>query len=66
MPAPTDPPRAESLAVPLRCDFCAHEVPGAIRLVFTWAGIQYRWCEDCGLPHAGPVELFPEPPISPN
>jgi hypothetical protein len=61
-----DPTRAESVAVPLHCDFCAREVPGAIRLVFTWAGSQYRWCENCDLPHAGPVELFLQPPISPN
>jgi len=40
MPAPTDSTRADSVGVPLRCDFCAREVPGAIRLVFTWAGTQ--------------------------
>lgn len=66
MPTLTDPTRVEGVSVPLRCDFCAREVPGPIRIVFTWAGTQYRWCEDCELPHAGPVELFPEPPISPN
>jgi hypothetical protein len=58
--------RAERLMLPLRCDFCGREVPGRIRLVFTWTAIQYRWCERCDLPRTSKVELLLEPPISPN
>ncbi|HZD01169.1 MAG TPA: hypothetical protein VFA46_13565 [Actinomycetes bacterium] len=57
---------ADRLTVPLRCDFCGREVPGPIRLLFTWTAIQYRWCERCQLPTGSPVELLLDPPISPN
>jgi ribosome-binding protein aMBF1 (putative translation factor) len=66
MPAPIDGPHARRMTSPFRCDFCGREVTGAIRLIHTWAGIQYRWCEDCALPVNPPIELFLEPPISPN
>jgi hypothetical protein len=62
----TSDARADRLTHPLRCDFCGREIRGRIRLVFTWTGIQYRWCERCELPTTSPVELFLEPPICSN